>query len=86
VCVPIRGDASAEDASIRHEPEHHEAYVRITKAQVEFPQILSAYDAVSQWITEHGRTIDGAPREVYFTDFMAAKPTDDVADVAFPIR
>jgi hypothetical protein len=50
----------------------HDAYVRLVKAQVEFPQILSAYDAVSQWIDANGKTITGSPREVYFADFGAA--------------
>jgi hypothetical protein len=58
--------------------------VRITKAQVEYPQILSAFDAVAHWITSNGLTA-GPPREVYFADFDAAAPTDEVCDVAFPL-
>jgi effector-binding domain-containing protein len=41
---------------------------------------------VAQWINQHGHTIEGAPREVYFTDFVAAQPADEVCDVAFPMR
>jgi DNA-binding transcriptional MerR regulator len=82
-CVPIA--AATPPALARTEPAHREAYVRLTKARVEYPQILSAYDAVAAWITEHGRTIAGAPREVYFADFHAAAPSDEVCDVAFPI-
>jgi DNA-binding transcriptional MerR regulator len=87
VCVPV--DPTQEpstDTPMRREPAHREAYVRLTKAQVEFPQILSAYDAVAQWIGSHGLAVGGAPREVYFTDFKAAGATDEVADVAFPVR
>lgn len=48
VCVPVGGEHEASnDASTRREPGHKEAYVRITKAHVEYPQILSAYDAVA---------------------------------------
>jgi effector-binding domain-containing protein len=87
VCVPIRADAAAGDGeAVRTEPAHREAYVRVTRAQFEFPQILSAYDAVAQWIAANGHSIAGSPREVYFTDFMAAMPTDEVADIAFPMR
>ena len=87
ICVPIRADASAANGeAIRSEPAHREAYVRVTRAQFEFPQILSAYDAVAQWISANGHAIAGSPREVYFTDFMAAQPTDEVADIAFPMR
>ena len=86
-CIPIDpGQPPSPDAPMRAEPAHREAYVRLTKAQVEYPQILSAYDAVAQWINQHGHTVEGAPREVYFTDFLAAKPADEVCDVAFPMR
>ena len=84
VCAPIA--SAAEGVAIRKEPAHREAYVRITKAQVEFPQILSAFDAVTQWLSANGKTIAGSPREVYFTDFVAARPTDEVVDIAFPVR
>jgi DNA-binding transcriptional MerR regulator len=89
VCVPIDGTREpARDAAqmpSRVEPAHREAYVRIAKAQVEFPQILSAYDAVERWIAAKGRRVAGPPREVYFADFDAAAPTDEVCDIAFPI-
>jgi DNA-binding transcriptional MerR regulator len=85
VCLPVdaKVDTSAPVA-MRPEPAHREAYTRITKAQVEYPQILSAYDAVSQWLVANGLTA-GPPREVYFADFQAAAPTDEVCDIAFPI-
>ncbi len=85
-CVPIdparRADA---DAPMRPEPAHREAYVRLTRAQVEYPQILSAYDTVERWIAEQGHIAIGAPREVYFADYPSAKPSDEICDVAFPI-
>lgn len=85
VCVPVDGGEASSDAPTRREPGHKEAYTRITKAQVEYPQILSAYDAVAQWIGTQGRTVTGSPREVYFGDFDAAAPTDEVCDIAFPV-
>lgn len=87
VCVPIQRDLDVPgDLATRVEPAHREAYTRITKAQVDYPQILSAYDAVSQWMRERGRAMAAAPREIYFTvDFGAAKPTDEVCDIAFPL-
>jgi hypothetical protein len=71
---------------MRREAAHSEAYLRITRAQVEFPQILSAYDAVTQWLGANSHGVAGSPREVYFADFHAAQPTDEVADIAFPMR
>jgi len=82
VCVPI---AEASGSPSRVEPAHREAYARITKAQVEYPQILSAYDAVAQWIEREGRSVAGSPREVYFADWDAAGPADEVCDIAFPV-
>lgn len=87
VCVPVNPTREAvTEAATRRESAHREAYVRITKAQVEYPQILSAYDAVAQWINAHGRGVAASPREVYFTDYDAADLTDEVCDVAFPMR
>jgi DNA-binding transcriptional MerR regulator len=86
-CVPI--DLARErtaDAAVRREPAHREAFVRLTKAQVAFPQILSAYDGVTGWVSSQGLAIAGSPREVYFTDFISAGPSDEVCDVALPIR
>jgi DNA-binding transcriptional MerR regulator len=87
VCVPIdRSSQVSSDIATRREPAHREAYVRLRKEQVVFPQILTAYDTVHQWTHEQDRTITAAPREVYFADFLAAAPADEVCDVAFPIR
>jgi DNA-binding transcriptional MerR regulator len=82
-CLPVSPDTPG--APVRTEPAHHEAYVRLTRAQVEYPQILSAYDAVARWITARGHAFDGAPREVYFADFHTANPDDEICDVAFPM-
>ncbi|MFC1443122.1 MerR family transcriptional regulator [Streptacidiphilus sp. N1-10] len=86
VCLPVDPKtADSIDAAMREEPAHREAYVRITKAQVMFPQILSAFEAVAGWLHDQNLPSAGAPREVYFTDFMAAGPDDEVCDIAFPM-
>jgi DNA-binding transcriptional MerR regulator len=83
VCLPV----ATESAATRQEPAHRQAYVIVTKAQFEWPQILSAYDAVEQWIDWHSRTCVGSPREIYRAgvDPALAAPSDVVCDVAFPI-
>ena len=87
VCVPIDPTRQGvSDTAMRREAAHDEAYVRLKKAQVEFPQILTAYDAVAQWIGASGCTHSGPPREVYFAEFGTAAPEDEVCDVAFPVR
>jgi effector-binding domain-containing protein len=86
VCVPIAADQQAAiSAPTRIEPAHREAYTRIRKSQVAFPQILDAYEAVEQWIAKNNRHVTASPREVYFADFMNAGPDDEVTDIAFPI-
>jgi effector-binding domain-containing protein len=86
-CVPIDpARARARNSRMRREPAHREAYVRLTKAQIAFPQITSAYDRVSAWVTSHGLTLAGHPREVYIGDFARARPQDEVCDVAVPMR
>jgi DNA-binding transcriptional MerR regulator len=92
VCAPIACETrfSARlwpGAAVRLEAAHREAYVTISRAQLEFPQILSAFDAVGQWIAGSGRCQAGPPREVYLTgtDVAAAAPGDPVCDVAFPV-
>ena len=87
VCVPVDASrAPAINAPTRREAAHKEAYVRLIKSQVEYPQILSAYDAVAHWIGANGYDIAGSPREVYFADWDAAGPDDEVCDVAFPMN
>jgi hypothetical protein len=89
-CAPIPPDTPPADLSMpaRREPAHREAYVTITKAQLEFPQILSAYDAVADWVSSAGLAYAGPPREVYLRDvnIAAAAPADPVCHIAYPIR
>jgi DNA-binding transcriptional MerR regulator len=85
VCIPVRAEPSDGGDVLRREPAHREAYVRITKADVDYPQILSAYQAVEQWLRSQERMPSGSPREVYFADWDASAPTDEVCDVAFPV-
>lgn len=94
-CVPVADAASARawaerqgrasDVKVRVEPAHRLAYTRITKAQVSYPQIIAAFDAVESWITEQGLTVTGPCREVYFVDWSTTGPDDEVCDVAFPV-
>lgn len=85
VCMPI---APTDDANndVRIEAAHTQAFVRLLKRQVEFPQILQVYQAIRNWIESEGHEISGPPREVYLGPFDAAAPSDPVCDIAFPIR
>lgn len=85
ICVPFTGSVEpAGTLGVRLEPAHTEAYARISKRQVRFPDILRAYDAVAGWLEQHGERGTLPPREVYFTDFGAVGDDDPAADIAFP--
>ncbi|MET7423927.1 MerR family transcriptional regulator [Dactylosporangium sp. NPDC005555] len=84
ICLPVNPTGPV-DSAVRVEPAHREAYTRIIKAQVGYPQILSAFDAVGQWVAGQGLPVSTSPREVYFADFGAAGPDDEVCDIAFPL-
>lgn len=95
-CVPVADEKAARDWAARHgrawetkvrtEPAGRLAYTRITKAQVAHPQILAAFEAVEQWMTEQGLEMAGPCREVYFADWEASGPEDPVCDAAFPVK
>jgi len=86
LCSPISPDnARVVALPSRVEPAHREAFVRITKQEVRFPQILRAYEAVEKWALDGSEQFAGNPREVYFVDFDAAGPRDEVVDIALPI-
>lgn len=86
--VPVRAGVTGTDVQppteVLIEAAGEEAYTRITKSQVQYPQILQAYDEVYAWLTEHKLTPRLAPREIYFADVMAAEPDDEVCDIAVP--
>ncbi|MCW5254529.1 MerR family transcriptional regulator [Streptomyces sp. SHP 1-2] len=97
-CVPV-ADAAAARAwaaergrdrgtavRFRVEPARRLAYTRITRAEVAHPRLAAAFEAVEQWVSARGLSVDGPCREVYFADWDAAGPDDPVCDVAFPVR
>lgn len=88
--VEVGLPVSAQHAGVarlptRIEPAHREAYVTITRAQVRYPDILSAYDAVERWIATNKEQAAGSPREIYFADPSTGDDDEYIADVAFPI-
>ncbi|GAA3499874.1 MerR family transcriptional regulator [Streptomyces prasinosporus] len=95
-CVPVADGAAAREwaarrgrargTAVRVEPARRLARTRITKAQVAYPQILAAFEAVEQWAAARGLTQAGPCREVYFADWDAAGAEDPVCDVALPVR
>jgi effector-binding domain-containing protein len=61
-------------------------YVAVTQAQVRYPGIGWAYDAVERWISDTGHAVAGPPREVYHGDPSDGPDDEHVVDVALPIE
>ena len=71
VCVPAaEGD--------RVLPASEVASTDVPKGHQQFPEILEPYDAIWNWAREHGRELDGPPREIYHDD--------DHWEIAWPMR
>lgn len=85
-CAPVRAGQKTSDVPTRVIPAHREAYVRVTRDLVESGRLGSVYDAVEQWVGTQGLEVTGAPRETFWTDFFGAEATDEVFDVAWPVR
>jgi effector-binding domain-containing protein len=83
--TPVEVAATVPAGGDRTVPAHREAYVRVTKHQVVAGELGGVYEAIEKWISERGLSVAAAPRETYWTDFMAAAESDEVFDVAFPV-
>ncbi len=69
VCLPVRGRFSAfGDVVLRELAGGKIASLAVTGENTNFPAILRAYDAVSDWITNNGFDMAGSPREVWVDD------------------
>jgi hypothetical protein len=85
-CLPVDPAAALRAGlTTRVEPAHDEWYLRLTRAQAEYPQILTAYDAVFHRAGERGERPAGPPREVYLGFFPDAAPDEEICDVALPV-
>jgi DNA-binding transcriptional MerR regulator len=92
LCRPVSVDTSPDvvaaspDIQLRMEPAHEEAYVRLTLEEMSWPEMLPAYDTLTQWATEHHRQTSGAPRQLLIADRRTADPDTPVSDLTIPLR
>lgn len=85
LCLPVAlGTQPFGEAKVRVEPAHDEAYVRLTKAQVAYPEILGAYEALERWLPDNGKRASAPPREVMFAEWSQIGDHDPAVDVAWP--
>ncbi|MFI6423128.1 MerR family transcriptional regulator [Streptomyces sp. NPDC050842] len=71
--------------TVRDLPESTLACTEVEGAAAAFPQIFGAYDAVADWITEHGFAFAGPTRMVYRRWTGAPDHPDNRLEIAWPI-
>ncbi|GEM46824.1 MerR family transcriptional regulator [Deinococcus cellulosilyticus NBRC 106333 = KACC 11606] len=85
VCVPFVGSLlPGEGISLKHEPPHQEAYIRLRKEQCQPAVLMQAYDAGQRWLQEQGKVPILGSREVYFADWSTVADHEEAFDLAFP--
>ena len=85
IVVPFVGEVvPAESITLKDHPARQEAYTTLAFKQLEFPDILKAYDAVHAWLEENGKKMAGSPREVYFSSAEKPVPDEPFCDIAWP--
>jgi DNA-binding transcriptional MerR regulator len=84
-CRPVpAGLAEHYGLTLRTEPAHREAYVRLTAAQTDATHGALAGEALDQWCRAHGEKM-AAPRQIFIADLRTAAPDDPACDVAVPL-
>lgn len=63
-----------------------EAFVRLTAADMSWPAMMPAYDALERWVAEHGRQPAGAVRQNLVADQRRAAPDALACLLAVPLR
>jgi DNA-binding transcriptional MerR regulator len=85
-CRPVPDDiADHYGLTLRVEPAHREAYVRLTAAQTDATHGVLAGEALDRWCAENGEKPASAARQIFIADLRAAAPGDPACDVAVPL-
>ncbi len=92
VCRPV--DLATPDSVVEHvrdaqllvEPEHDEAYVRLAPEEIGWPAMLPAWNALTDWVTEHQRQPAGALRQILMAGEGKVAPENLLCDLAVPLR
>ncbi len=74
------------DVQARLEPEHEEAFVRMTMGQTRGSATLEILDALRRFVASSGRDVSLPPRQVMIADWRTAGPQDPACDFAVPLR
>jgi DNA-binding transcriptional MerR regulator len=91
LCRPVAADVEVSvarlgaDVQRRREAAHDEAFVRLSMAEMGWPAMLPAVDALEAWTHEHQRRPSGPLRQVLIADQREAAPGDLVCDLSVPL-
>ncbi len=84
--VPVTGEQAGAGLSMRDEPAHEEAFIRLAAADVTWPAIAPALDALEAWLHGNGRQPAAPPRQVLIADLRTATPGTPAVDLSVPLR
>ncbi|MEW9530269.1 MerR family transcriptional regulator [Microbispora sp. NPDC049125] len=92
-CRPVPADEAERiagrfpDLELRSDPPHREAYVRMTKDQLDAAGSVRALQALATWAAEHDLMAElvGPPRQVFFADMRTAAGDTLVSDIVGPL-
>lgn len=87
--VPGSTLASGPDMAgvqMRVDPAHDEIFVRLSLAEMGWPAIVPAVDALRGAVREQLREPAGPLRQVLIADQRSATPDTPVCDLSFPLR
>jgi hypothetical protein len=91
LCRPVSEVATFDaeklgaDVEARLEPAHDEAFVRLSLAEMGWPAMLPAVDALEAWTSSRRRRPAGPLRQVLIADQRTATPESLVCDLTIPI-
>ncbi len=89
-CMPIRALAGAGRVASPSSTANAElpaglvAYTRIEGPRCFLPLVFTAFDAVADWVRQHGHELAGPPRKIYLHDLAAEHAP--AMEVAWPLR
>lgn len=83
ICIPVA--APFPDTGEVRGRELEGGAMATTMHRGPYDEIAPAYHTVTGWISEHGHTIVGPPREVYLNDPTEVPPEELLTKVEFPI-
>jgi len=92
LCRPVAPEtaegavAGLAGVEFRTERPHEEVYIRLAAADMSWPALMPACDALVRWTAERQRDPAGPLRQVLIADRRTAAPDTLVCDLTIPLR